>query len=803
MKLKKLPSQCIAPLRLTEITLHGIGSYFKPARLEIKPLTILCGTNGAGKSTWIKVLSALKEALTYCDGSMRQEEEGNYRDRCVGGVYPHLAIDNNGRQEEGRNYLSRLGDVFARRNLLNIRLLDKTVDKHGAQRRQCVDSGGSFSLTLKCIKRLGLKPLDNWRASTGDSDVLSTDGLTRGDIVKLRFTVTPVWKSHEYFFVLAARFSINGKYAELRTVRKNIEDMGKSYEVIETIFCQGDESEESGTACCDENESDLRLSHLEDELSFRIEQVVRSFIEGVFSLSAIRNIAESHGRGIENEENYKRTVEEIGGTRYVGRNGEHSHVFRRYFSVTPVFDPRKNLSYIATKPIGVRADVMTNQIWKDVLEEINTYETHRRNRENGISGMRVSFCRPGGSYECLAKIFSRSYFWQYLMDFHKTEVLSFYENVKHMPTTEEARPEVNAFLFGLNAMLNVGQNSTNCEISSPVHWDSQIQPPRTPEMAFLLHPLYELLRDGLFKRNDFFRWFLRQFDTGQIAFDDTDHLRAPRSLAWARFLASLPETELSNDDVETLNEWALQEYLHLTWSGQRIGLRCDSLFNWWSHELLGVDSMAASYGMRLRDYTLNRPSPVGYLSSFVPSEDDDSEYVQTPYTNKLLSEESKVCGGEEPSFIPGYFSAGFHQVVPILVQMNMMRMNEILAVENPEVHLHPGLQLSFMEFFVKNALIGKYSLIETHSDLMIRRVLRAIAEEEIRQSWVSIAFVDTEKVNEENNVWTSKIEPLNMDNRGCISNWPKGFLDDDERETQALMRAMYGDRFSDMEADYE
>ena len=63
MKLKKLPPQCIAPLRLKEITFHGIGSYYKPARLEIKPLTILCGTNGSGKSTWMKVLSALKEAV--------------------------------------------------------------------------------------------------------------------------------------------------------------------------------------------------------------------------------------------------------------------------------------------------------------------------------------------------------------------------------------------------------------------------------------------------------------------------------------------------------------------------------------------------------------------------------------------------------------------------------------------------------------------------------------------------------------------------------------------------------------------
>ena len=42
--LKKLPPSCVAPLRLHAITLHGIGSYRAAARLEIRPLTILCGT---------------------------------------------------------------------------------------------------------------------------------------------------------------------------------------------------------------------------------------------------------------------------------------------------------------------------------------------------------------------------------------------------------------------------------------------------------------------------------------------------------------------------------------------------------------------------------------------------------------------------------------------------------------------------------------------------------------------------------------------------------------------------------------
>ncbi len=41
----------------------GIGSYFAGSRLEIRPLTVLCGKNGSGKSTWLKVLNVLSDSL--------------------------------------------------------------------------------------------------------------------------------------------------------------------------------------------------------------------------------------------------------------------------------------------------------------------------------------------------------------------------------------------------------------------------------------------------------------------------------------------------------------------------------------------------------------------------------------------------------------------------------------------------------------------------------------------------------------------------------------------------------------------
>ena len=56
------PRMLCAPLRLKKMTLRGIGPYLHGAELNIKPLTILCGENGSGKSTWLAALHAFKTA---------------------------------------------------------------------------------------------------------------------------------------------------------------------------------------------------------------------------------------------------------------------------------------------------------------------------------------------------------------------------------------------------------------------------------------------------------------------------------------------------------------------------------------------------------------------------------------------------------------------------------------------------------------------------------------------------------------------------------------------------------------------
>lgn len=142
-------------------------------------------------------------------------------------------------------------------------------------------------------------------------------------------------------------------------------------------------------------------------------------------------------------------------------------------------------------------------------------------------------------------------------------------------------------------------------------------------------------------------------------------------------------------------------------------------------------------------------------------------------------------------------SAGLHQVFPLLVQLGMMKRGELLGIENPEVHLHPSLQMRVAEMLIAHAKSGRNILVETHSDLVIRRTIRAILEEEMSQSQVDIYF--TELVARQECLgqkWFSgsRIERIRIDEEGRIANWPTGFLDEDVRESERLLDVMYGAR---------
>ena len=72
---------------------------------------------------------------------------------------------------------------------------------------------------------------------------------------------------------------------------------------------------------------------------------------------------------------------------------------------------------------------------------------------------------------------------------------------------------------------------------------------------------------------------------------------------------------------------------------------------------------------------------------------------------------------------------GTSQMIPVLVSALASR-NKLIAIEQPEIHLHPALQAELGDLFIDSALgeNGNHFILETHSEHLILRLSRRVRE---------------------------------------------------------------------------
>jgi predicted ATPase len=119
---------------------------------------------------------------------------------------------------------------------------------------------------------------------------------------------------------------------------------------------------------------------------------------------------------------------------------------------------------------------------------------------------------------------------------------------------------------------------------------------------------------------------------------------------------------------------------------------------------------------------------------------------------------------------------GVSQVLPVVVQVFYAQPNSTVLIEQPELHLHPSVQASLADLFIdairareKSAPRRVQLIVESHSEHLLRRLLRRIAEEQLRPNDVAMYFAtQTDK--------GSIIERLEVDEYGDVLNWPPAFF---------------------------
>ena len=138
---------------------------------------------------------------------------------------------------------------------------------------------------------------------------------------------------------------------------------------------------------------------------------------------------------------------------------------------------------------------------------------------------------------------------------------------------------------------------------------------------------------------------------------------------------------------------------------------------------------------------------------------------------------------------------GINQLIPVIVQ-GLTHKHGVLCVEQPEIHLHPRLQANIADFLIETSRLnvedewtdekkrvfeflgpGNQWIVETHSEMIIRRIQRRIREGVISNVDVSVLYVD---IREDG---SSAIQQLKLDEDGrFIDEWPHGFFDEGYRE---------------------
>jgi len=116
---------------------------------------------------------------------------------------------------------------------------------------------------------------------------------------------------------------------------------------------------------------------------------------------------------------------------------------------------------------------------------------------------------------------------------------------------------------------------------------------------------------------------------------------------------------------------------------------------------------------------------------------------------------------------------GVSQILPVLILCYYVPEGSILILEQPEVHLHPKVQADLADVFIDVVKERNVQIIlESHSEHLLRRLQRRIAEEEISEDKTALYFCQIED-------GTSAIERLDVDEYGNIRNWPQGFFGDE------------------------
>lgn len=167
---------------------------------------------------------------------------------------------------------------------------------------------------------------------------------------------------------------------------------------------------------------------------------------------------------------------------------------------------------------------------------------------------------------------------------------------------------------------------------------------------------------------------------------------------------------------------------------------------------------------------------------------DAKQFLEKYYTVEQFYFEN-TSGNSALKLSPRDLGVGVSQIIPVITTCAVKNAITVL-IEQPELHLHPRLQGDLADLFIETAIKGDQHntyVIETHSEHIIRRIMRRIREDRnkgadevrITKDDVAILYVAPGPNG-------STVTHLRLDDEGdLIDEWPNGFFEESFRDDMA------------------
>jgi predicted ATPase len=127
---------------------------------------------------------------------------------------------------------------------------------------------------------------------------------------------------------------------------------------------------------------------------------------------------------------------------------------------------------------------------------------------------------------------------------------------------------------------------------------------------------------------------------------------------------------------------------------------------------------------------------------------------------------------------------GVSQILPVIVALLTAERDQLVYVEQPEIHLHPRAQVAMAQILADAANRGVRVVAETHSSLLLLGIQSLVAEGKLAPNKAKLHWF---KRRPEDGV--TEVSSADLDETGAFGDWPEDFADVELMEQSRYMDA--------------